>query len=118
MKIINRTNNAVLAENAIVADTFFTRAKGLLDRKDFNQGEALVIRPCNSIHTFFMRFPIDLLFVTKDSLVIKAISRLKPYRISGIYFKSAFVIELPPGTLEANPVSQGDTLLIGTATIF
>jgi len=112
MKIINRTNNAVLAENAIVADTFFTRAKGLLDRKDFNQGEALVIRPCNSIHTFFMRFPIDVLFVNKESKIIRVIPSLKPYRLSRVCFNSAFAVELPAGTLELTSTQEGETLTI------
>jgi len=118
MKIINSAKNAVLAENAIIADTFLTRAKGLLGRKDFKQGEALVIRPCNSIHTFFMRFPIDVLFVDKENKIIRATPSLRPYRLSRVCFNSVFAVELPAGTLELTSTQEGDTLLIGTATIF
>jgi len=112
MKIINKTKNTVLAKNAIVADTVFKRIKGLLGRKDFIEGEALIIKPCNSIHTFFMRFPIDVLFVDKHNQVIKLISSLIPARLTYIYFNSAFVIELPTGTAQSTFTSKGDTISI------
>ena len=111
MKIINRTKNTVLAQNAVVADTVFSRLKGLLGRKDFIEGEALIIKPCNSIHTFFMRFPIDVLFIDKDSRIIKTISSLKPFRLTCIYFNAAFVIELPAGTLEFSSTQEKDILI-------
>jgi len=57
VKITNQTKNTVLAAHAAVADRLFKRIKGLLGKKGLGEGEALIIRPCNSIHTFFMRFP-------------------------------------------------------------
>ena len=112
MKIINKTKNTVLAQEAIVADTVFKRIKGLLGRKDFMQGEALIIRPCNSIHTFFMRFPIDVLFVNKHNQIIKANSTLKPWRLTYIYLNAAFVIELPAGILESTFTQEKDILVL------
>lgn len=112
MKVINKTKNTVLAQDAIVADTVFKRMKGLLGRKDFRHGEALIIRPCNSIHTFFMHFPIDVLFVDKDNRVIKVLPSLKPFQLTNIYFRAAFTIELPAGTLESSLTQDGDTLLL------
>jgi uncharacterized membrane protein (UPF0127 family) len=112
MKIVNRTRNTILAQDIIVADAAFERMKGLLGRKDFRQGEALIIKPCNSIHTFFMHFPIDVLFVDKHSSVIKAISALAPFRLTSIYFNAAFVIELPVGTIQSSSTAKGDTLLL------
>jgi uncharacterized membrane protein (UPF0127 family) len=112
LKIINKTKNAVLAEEAIMADRLFPRIKGLLGRKNFRQGEAIIITPCNSIHTFFMGFPIDVLFVNKNNLVVKAISAMPPGRLTPIYFNACFVIELPPGTIQSTSTSKGDTLLI------
>lgn len=112
MKIINKTKNVILADNTIIADTPFKRIRGLLGRKDFAEGQAIIIKPCNSIHTFFMGFPIDVLFVNKHNQVIKAISALIPWRLTRIYFSAAFVIELPIGTIQSTFTSQGDILTI------
>lgn len=112
MRIINKTKNTVLAEETVVADTFFTRMKGLLGKKEFKKGQALILKPCNSIHTFFMRFPIDVLFINKDNRIIKAISSLNPFYFTYIYFNAAFAIELPAGTIESSLTQDGDTLLL------
>ncbi|KPK98541.1 MAG: hypothetical protein AMJ95_03955 [Omnitrophica WOR_2 bacterium SM23_72] len=93
-----------------MAATLFKRAKGLLGTKDFRSGEALVITSCNSIHTFFMRFPIDVLFVDKACKVIKAIHYLRPFRITPLYFKADFTLELPVGTIESSSTTEGDIL--------
>ncbi|KPK97560.1 MAG: hypothetical protein AMJ95_08445 [Omnitrophica WOR_2 bacterium SM23_72] len=93
-----------------MAATLFRRAKGLLGTKDFRQGEALVITSCNSIHTFFMHFPIDVLFVDKAFRVIKAMPSLRPFRMTPLYFKADFALELPVGTIESSSTSEGDTL--------
>ncbi|MFH1397215.1 MAG: DUF192 domain-containing protein [Candidatus Omnitrophota bacterium] len=118
MKITNQTKNTVLADNVVVADTFFKRGLGLLGRKEFKPGLALILDPCNSIHTFFMRFSIDILFVDKNKRVIKAISNLKPFRITPVYFSSAIAIELPAGTIQLSSTSQNDTLKLGDVSIF
>jgi hypothetical protein len=112
MKIINKTKNTVLAEGVTIADTLVTRIKGLLGRRDFRPGEALIIKPCNSIHTLFMHFSIDVLFVNKHHRVIKAISSLPPGRLTFIYFNAAFVIELPSGTIQSSHTSKGDSLIL------
>ena len=110
MKIVNLTKNTVLAENAIVANTVFKRIKGLLGKKEINIGQALILKPCNSIHTLFMRFPIDVVFVEKRNRVVKIISCLKPWRLSGIYLTARLCIELPVDTIRSNLTSAGDTL--------
>jgi len=112
MEIINKTKNTVLAKEAIVADTALRRIKGLLGRKDFQPGEALIIKPCNSIHTFFMRFSIDVLFVDKNNRVIKALPSIKPFCFTSIYFKAHLAIELPAGTLDSSLTQEGDSLLL------
>lgn len=112
MKIINKNNNSVVSEEVIFANTPLKRMKGLLGRKELKKGQALVIKPCNSIHTFFMRFSIDVLFVDKENRVVKIISCLKPSRLSLVYFNSAFVVELPTGTIQSASIKEGDTLLL------
>lgn len=97
MRLINQTQNTVLAEDIFIADTLLKRIKGLLGRQEFLPGQALILDPCNSVHTFFMRFSIDLLFVDNDYKVVKVLPELVPNRISGIFWKSRLVIELPAG---------------------
>jgi hypothetical protein len=84
--------------------------KGLLGLKSLENGAALVIKPCNSIHTFFMHFPIDVLFVDKDKKVIKAVSNILPFRVSPIFIKSHLVVELPAGVIKFTSTSAGDQL--------
>lgn len=112
MRITNKTNNSVIAEDAILANTSWKRMKGLLGKKEFGKGCALILEPCNSIHTLFMRFPIDVLFVDKNNKVIKAISCIKPFRLTYVYFNAARAIELPAGTIQMSSVYEGDTLLL------
>ncbi len=71
VKIINKTKNTILAEEAYIADTVFSRVKGLLGKQSLDEGSALIIKPCNSIHTFFMRFPIDVFFVDRNNKIVK-----------------------------------------------
>jgi hypothetical protein len=111
MRILNQTKNTALAQRAIVAETLFTRIKGLIGRKELSPGEAMVIKPCNSIHTLFMRFPIDVLFVDKDHKVIKAIPALAPFRVAPICFGSVLAVELPTGTITSTSTAPGDSLL-------
>jgi hypothetical protein len=112
MKIVQENKGRILAENASLASNFLKRLKGLIGREKLTPGEALVIKPCNSIHTFFMRFAIDAVFLDKNNRVVKVISSMKPFRMSGIYFKAHLVIELPAGTIQETSTSAGDTLQI------
>jgi uncharacterized membrane protein (UPF0127 family) len=111
MKIINTTRNTVLADHVIVADSAFSRLKGLLGKKRLENNHALILKPCNSIHTFFMAFSIDVLFIDKQNKVIEALSCIAPFRMSKIYIRSACVIELPAGSIKATSTSIADTLL-------
>jgi len=108
MKITNITRNAVLADKALVADSLLLRIKGLLGKKELKSGEALVIKPCNSIHTMFMQFNIDVLFVSKDNRVVKVISSLRPFRLTRTYFSAHLTIELPSGIIESSNTCTGD----------
>lgn len=110
MQIVNKSKNTCLATKVSVADTALKRLKGLLGRGDFKYGEALLIKPCNSIHTFFMRFSIDVLFIDRENKVIKILTHLKPFRISGVYFNSSFAIECPAGVLSQSATALGDEI--------
>lgn len=110
MQIINRSKNTVLADEVIIADTPFKRIRGLLGKKDFKPGQALILKPCNSIHTLFMRFPIDVLFVNCHNRVIKTYHTLKPWRVSGFFFNATFCIELPRRVLNNTQTRSGDLI--------
>ena len=112
MKLFNKTKNTVLAESLNLADTPLKRMRGLLGKKEMKIGQALMLKPCNSIHTLFMSFPIDVIFVNKANRVIKAIHSLRPFRLTPIYFHASFVIELPPGTLKTKNTSCDDEISI------
>jgi Uncharacterized conserved protein len=112
VKIINLTQGTTLADNVCVADNIFTRIKGLLGKEGLTRGEALIIKPCNSIHMFFMRFAIDAVFADKNNKVVGLVERLRPFRLSPIFFKAYFVIELPAGTIQETRTKIQDRLSI------
>jgi hypothetical protein len=112
MKAINIRTHKELATNVIVADNLFTRMKGLLGKKELPFGEALWIKPCFSVHTFFMKFPIDVIFLNKKNQVIAAVSNLTPNRMTRLYPQSFSVLELPSGTIVASNTEVGDEIKI------
>ena len=112
MKIINISKNTILADKAEMAGTFFKRLIGLLNRKSLDKGEALILSPSNCIHSFFMRFSIDVLFLDQCGKVITALPSFRPFRVSPIYFHSFLTIELPETTLKLTNTQPGDTIQI------
>ncbi|MBM3249956.1 MAG: DUF192 domain-containing protein [Candidatus Omnitrophica bacterium] len=110
MQVTNKSKATILATQVEIADTTLRRVKGLLGRKGLNKGQALVIRPCNSIHTFFMQFPIDVLFMDKNNRVVRALPEVKPWRLSAVYFAATYTIELPAGAIRESRTQEGDLL--------
>lgn len=112
MKITNLNKSTVLADDVFVADNMFYRIKGLLGRKGVSENQALVIKPCNAVHSFFMSFPIDVLFVDKAGKIVAVEKNLKPWRISKIYFKAQYVIELANGVADKTSTAVGDKITL------
>jgi uncharacterized protein len=108
MKINNLTKKTILAQEARLADKLWARMKGLLGEQKLLPGQGLVLKPCNSIHTFFMNFSIDVLFLDKADRVVKMFSVLKPFRLTSVYFSAHLAIELPAGVIQATGTSLGD----------
>jgi uncharacterized protein len=77
-----------------------------------NRGEGILIDPCSSIHTFWMRFPIDVVYVDRDGRVVRADRSMKPWRIGPIFTGSRWVVELPSGTIDATGTQIGDVLQV------
>lgn len=102
----------LLVEKLGVAESFWERGKGLLGRPALPPGEALWIKPCNNIHTFFMKFPIDCIFMD-SRMEIKNIARnVAPFRLVGPYWKASSVIETPSGFADAKNLKVGDSLYV------
>ena len=87
-----------------------SRLVGLLGRGSLPSGEALVIDPCSSVHTAFMRFAIDVLYVSRDGEVLKIVASMKPFRASAMARARCYVIELPSGTAADTNTAVGDEL--------
>ncbi|MGZ3692772.1 MAG: DUF192 domain-containing protein [Bdellovibrionota bacterium] len=100
----------MLLEKCRVTTNAFERMYGLLPRKSLEPGEALWIKPTTSIHTFFMRFTIDVAFLDRAGKVIRVYSHLKPWRHSRIHFFAAGAIEAGAGALAG--VQEGEVLEI------
>lgn len=111
MLIGNMSKDTVLASRARLADSFFTRLKGLLGTKGLEAGEGLVIRPCGSVHTFGMKYAIDVVFAAADHRVLKTVPGLGPGRMAACG-GSRYVVELPAGTLAATATEAGDFLTL------
>jgi uncharacterized protein len=110
VKLVNLRNGALVALEVEHAHTLRARLRGLLGRSGLAEGAALVIEPCSSIHTFFMRFPIDAAFLAGDGKVVRAIGSLRPWRATRAYPSAALVVELPAGTLARTQTREGDAL--------
>lgn len=93
MNVKNRRTGAIVLDNLEIADTFYKRFIGLMGQKNLAKQTGLKIDPCNSIHCFFMKIPIDVMFLSKDDVVVKIIHDMKPWRISPIVKGAHYVIE-------------------------
>ena len=104
-------DGSVVCETCIVAGTALTRMRGLLGRTELPSGEGMLIRPANSIHTWFMRFPIDAVFLDGDLKVLRVRSAVRPWRTAGCRGAKA-VLELAAGEAERRGVEPGTRLVL------
>ncbi len=100
-------NDRLLVRHARVAAGFWERLRGLMGRGSLRADECLVLRPCGSIHTFFMRFPIDVAFLDGDGLVLSTREGMRPWRVAGPVRGARTVLELPDGCLWRLGIGEG-----------
>jgi uncharacterized membrane protein (UPF0127 family) len=110
MRIVNVTRQTVLAERAWRAVRLKDRLRGLLGREGLEAGEALYLEPCTSIHSFFMRFAFDAIFLDRHFMVTHLIENMPPWRISRWVPRARGVIELPAGTVRRTMTAAGDKI--------
>ena len=107
-RALNITRKTVVAQNVEVAATFWERLIGLIGRSNLKPGAGLLIEPCRSVHTFFMRFPIDVIFIDGEGRVAGLIPEMKAFCLSGEYRNVERALELPIGTIKASLTTLGD----------
>jgi uncharacterized protein len=115
LRVTNEQTGALLGDGIDEARSLWQRMRGLLGRRGLERGEGLWIEPCSSIHMFFMRFAIDAIFTDRDGKVVRAVSRLEPWRVAVGGRGARAVLELPAGTIERSATRVGDVLRISPA---
>ena len=112
--VLNKTRSSIVGTGIRVADTFVSRLRGLMFTESLGPGEGLWIQPCNSIHTFGMRFEFDALFLGPDGIVVGRYERFQRNRISRVFWNARGVLELPAGTIERTGTEVGDEIQFET----
>jgi len=107
---LETVEGTVLVPRVVLARSFGRRTLGLMFRRGLPEGEGLAIIPCNQIHMFFMRFPLDVLFVDREGKVLHLLHGIRPWRVSRLVRGARYAIELPSGSLRRSGVAQGDLL--------
>jgi uncharacterized membrane protein (UPF0127 family) len=109
--ILNLTRESVVCEHAVIANTPLRRMRGLLGRHSLPAGEGLLLQPASSIHTGFMHFAIDAVFLDREWRVVKLAEALAPWHAAGARH-ARYVLELPQGAAQARGIEPGDQLLV------
>jgi uncharacterized membrane protein (UPF0127 family) len=104
---VETESGSVVAEHVEVANTIWSRFIGLMFRRELPPGHGLVIRPCNSIHMFFMRFALDVVFIDGDGRVVRVLDSIRPWRASSLVRGAKAAIELPAGTAGRAALTPG-----------
>ena len=112
-RLVNQSNGSVIASQLLTAFDSSSRRTGLLKHDFLAEGSALIIAPSNAIHTFFMRFDIDVAFVAKDGRILKVRHAMRPWRMAAA-LRGFAVVEMPAGILSRTSTSCGDSLGIIT----
>ena len=114
--VLNCSRRQYLATRLAVADTHLSRLCGLIgkSRQDFRDGAGLWIVPCRGVHTLGMRFPIDVVYLSRENVVLHLEQSLRPWRFAPVRLDVESVLELPENTLEATGTTIGDELEIDT----
>ncbi|MCE5329146.1 DUF192 domain-containing protein [bacterium] len=106
---INVNEEVLICDEIISAENFFEKLFGLIFRNlKVNQG--FLIKDCNSIHTFWMRYKIDLLFLNKNNEIVRLYENFKQFRVTPVVKYADKVIELPASTINKNFLKTGDKL--------
>jgi len=112
MQVRNLTRGSVLVSEGRVAGNSLTRLRGLIGSRPLQSGQGLLIVGCKSVHTHFMGYAIDVLYMGSDKRVVGMDRDLTPWRLGHTFRGSRHVLELPAGTLETSGTEAGDQLQV------
>jgi uncharacterized protein len=110
--ITNLRTGRVLASEGQIARDLSSRSKALLGRTGLKDSEALLITPCNSIHTFFMHFSIDVAFLDKNNRVVRIVKDIRPWRLESCHFIAKSTLEMSAGGIDKVDIKVGDLIKI------
>jgi uncharacterized membrane protein (UPF0127 family) len=111
MRVFNQTRNVPLITQGRLADTFWLRLRGLLGAAPLQKEEGVILVGEKSIHTLFMKFPIDVVYVDKEHKVIRTDANMVPFRLGPFVARSAYVLEMLTGTIANTATEVGDQLI-------
>lgn len=106
----NATRSTVLMARGRVADRLWARVRGLMGARPLEAGQGLWITPCNGIHTFWMGFPLDVVFLNRQMEVVAVQEAMPPWRVGRIVRGASSVLELPSGAIAATGTEPGDRI--------
>ena len=112
MKIYHRATGQCLAEEVALANTFFKRLRGLMLRRRLAPAEALWLRPSNGVHTFWMLFAIDVIFLDRELRIVKLVENMRPFRVTSPQLAARSVLEMSAHTISRASLKIGDQLEI------
>jgi len=101
----------LLFDKVTIAKSFFKKLAGLIFSRTLDLNEGLLIEDCNSIHTFWMRFAIDAIFIDRNNVIVHLIENIGPFRLSPIIREAVKVLELKSGAIKHNRMKSDDTLI-------
>lgn len=107
---LRKNDGELVCERCVIADRMLPRMRGLLGRRALGSDEGLLLRPAPSIQTFFMRFPIDAVFLDRDGNVLKVSNEVRPWRMTGCRGAHA-TLELPAGAAALRGIEEGERLV-------
>ncbi|HYF82010.1 MAG TPA: DUF192 domain-containing protein [Clostridia bacterium] len=111
--LYNETKKIMIVDNLKIAKTFKERFLGLMFKRRLPAHEGLMLLGCSAIHTCFMRFAIDVVFMDINHRVIGIKEKIKPWQLSGFVRKAYIALELPEGTVDKKNITIGDILILG-----
>lgn len=116
MSIWNVQTGRWVCHEVVEARSFWARTRGLIGRPALVPGEGMMIHRCQGVHMFFMRTPIDVVFLSRANEVVGLVPGLRPWRVTRFYSGADRALELPVGTIERAGVALGHRLEEGTST--
>lgn len=109
---LETADGAVVAEHIALADSVLSRFMGLMFRAELPEGHGLLLRPCSSIHMFFMRFPLDVVFVDAEGTVVRVLHAIRPWRASMPVRGAKAAIELVAGSAARSGLAPGSVVRV------